>query len=706
MTRVGIVGGGPGGLFTASLLEEFCGDLCRITLIEAGPRLGGKVRSQRFATAPVLYEAGVAELYDYSHLGPDPLKQLVDKLGLATTPMTGPAVILGNTILRDARDLRRQFGPAALHALKSFQCKCRDLCAPAQYYEGHWQDDNCHPWADKTFREVLDEISDPMARKYVEVAVRSDVASEPHVTSALNGLKNVLMDDPAYLRLYSIEGGIQRLVDSLAAGLASRVILESPAVRVAKNADHSYRVTIRREGRFEEHDFDMVVLALPNYWLQRLDCQGEDLRRAMQRHLAHYDRPAHYLRITILFQQPSWRSQVPGSYFMTDAFGGCCVYDEGRRHPCDPHGVLGWLVAGNDALALSNLDDDRLIEMALDSLPETLAEGSKLFQEGVVHRWVGSVNAEPGGKPVQGTRERHLPEPVGHPGLFLVGDYLFDSTLNGVYDSADFVTDMMLTLLRKQKYAPAEIVVPTNGKAHAGRNGVVPQAYHDLYDGERPYEESFKEYFCEHYTIDLIHAIWAWSPPYRLLDCGSANGLTLPAFVKVGVEAWGVENSKYIHSRTPARWRKRNLLGDVRDLPFPDNSFDFVYDTCLCHVPAEDLDQAIRELFRVCRVGVFYGGYTSDMTVGVIEAYDIFEDVASMFTLWEWSVLFLKNGFRLATSDQRVLARAWKIETDANEGDVPWYPDPESMRYCFYSKPDALALRPRKKPSRATSRAR
>ena len=32
--------------------------------------------------------------------------------------------------------------------------------------------------------------------------------------------------------------------------------------------------------------------------------------------------------------------------------------------------------------------------------------------------------------------QRHQPDPVGHPGLFMVGDYLYDSTLNGVLDSA------------------------------------------------------------------------------------------------------------------------------------------------------------------------------------------------------------------------------------------------------------------------------
>src|SRR5215831_12418791 len=96
MTRIGIVGGGPGGLFAASMLEEFCAGMCEVTVFEAGPRVGGKIFTSRFESAPVLYEAGVAELYDYSHFGPDPVKQLITKkLGLDVVRMTGPTVVLG-----------------------------------------------------------------------------------------------------------------------------------------------------------------------------------------------------------------------------------------------------------------------------------------------------------------------------------------------------------------------------------------------------------------------------------------------------------------------------------------------------------------------------------------------------------------------------------------------------------------------------------
>ena len=79
--KIGIVGGGPSGLMTAFLLERRSHSPCDITIFEAQTRLDGKIVSRQFKSAPVLLEAGVAELYDYSHLGHDPLRELVDELG-------------------------------------------------------------------------------------------------------------------------------------------------------------------------------------------------------------------------------------------------------------------------------------------------------------------------------------------------------------------------------------------------------------------------------------------------------------------------------------------------------------------------------------------------------------------------------------------------------------------------------------------------
>ena len=116
----------------------------------------------------------------------------------------------------------------------------------------------------------------------------------------------------------------------------------------------------------------------------------------MVKHVSYFDRPAHYLRVSILFDTPFWGEKISGAWFMSEAFGGCCVYNEGARHDVGKHGVLNWLIAGSDALAFANLTDQELIDAALKSLPASLGDARAHFMEGKIHRWLSSVNALPG----------------------------------------------------------------------------------------------------------------------------------------------------------------------------------------------------------------------------------------------------------------------------------------------------------------------
>ena len=61
MLDLAIVGGGPGGLMSAWYLKKKLGELCRITIYEASDRIGGKIVTRKFDSAPAMYEAGVAE---------------------------------------------------------------------------------------------------------------------------------------------------------------------------------------------------------------------------------------------------------------------------------------------------------------------------------------------------------------------------------------------------------------------------------------------------------------------------------------------------------------------------------------------------------------------------------------------------------------------------------------------------------------------
>ena len=184
-------------------------------------------------------------------------------------------------------------------------------------------------------------------------------------------------------------------------------------------------------------------MCLPHSWLATMGWDGEQLRKSMVKHVAYFDRPAHYLRVSILFDEPFWGEKIPGAWFMSEAFGGCCVYNEGARHDVGKHGVLNWLIAGSDALAFANLSDQELIDAALKSLPASLGDAREHFMEGKTYRWLSSVNALPGGLPARDVMTNHRPEPKQHPGLVVVGDYLFDSTLNGLLDSSDAATDII-----------------------------------------------------------------------------------------------------------------------------------------------------------------------------------------------------------------------------------------------------------------------
>jgi monoamine oxidase len=448
MTRVAIIGAGPGGLFTADFIARKYGDACDITIFEASDRPGGKLRTRTFTTAPVPYESGAAEIYDYSGCGRDPFRTMIEDLGFATRPMLGQTVVLDGTILRNDADIVRHWGTDALEEIDAFRRRVARLLPRERWHPGSWEYDAAHPWSHRTCAELLDTVRNPVARRYLTVSVHSDLATEPHLTSGLNGIKNFVMDVPGYIGFYSIQGGMSALAGVLVSRTRNCTIETGTRVVGLLREGNAWRVAHTCGGRTETTEFDAVIVALPAGQLGRIHYEGDVLRRAMADHLARFDRPGHYLRVSLLFRSPFWHDLLDGSWFMLDAFGGACVYDESARLDADGHGVLGVLIAGNDALDLINADDTALARGVIDSLPGRLRErASRRFLEARVHRWCSGVSGQPGGLPIHDPVTTHQADADRLPGLLLVGDYLFDSTLNGVYRSADLTTTLLASHL-------------------------------------------------------------------------------------------------------------------------------------------------------------------------------------------------------------------------------------------------------------------
>jgi len=411
-----------------------------ITIYEASGRLGGKVLTRWFERLPARYEAGAAEFYDYSVVGPDPLRELVHDCGLSVVPMAGSGMLVGGRVIANVDDVRDVLGQEAAAALARFDRLAHDAVGPRDFYRGELE---AMPRDSRRFSALLAEIGHPTARRHVEQLIHSDLATEPDRTTVAYGLDNYLMNDPAYMSLYAIDGGNEQLVTALAARIRATRRLRHTVTRIARSADGRLRVTGTHAAGMHDDVFDAVVLALPVDHLKGVEFVGPRLAAAMARHIAHHDHPAHYLRITMLFDSPFWRPRMSDSFVMLDSFGGCCLYDESSRVPEAAHGSLGWLLGGTAAEEMSRLDDEELLTAALDSLPPSIGPARRHSLEGHVHRWKGAVSAMPGGLVPRRLDDRHRPEPVEHPGLFVVGDYLFDSTLNGVLDSAEYVAGWM-----------------------------------------------------------------------------------------------------------------------------------------------------------------------------------------------------------------------------------------------------------------------
>jgi monoamine oxidase len=440
---------------TARLLEQKCGTACSATVFEASHRIGGKLHTRKFSKADAAYESGVAECYGYAGED-DPLRSLVSDLSLETIPTTGSTVVMQGHIIRDDEDLARIGGAATRAAVESF----RAISAQAVSID-EWRGRlaaGCagDPSAALTGTDLLELVDDDFARRYLALLAHSDVAAEPHQTSARYALRKMVMGLPGYGSVYTLRGGMEELPRRLAQRLTRTGIeLNARVVRLERHPNGGYSLTVRRGGELGVEQADVVVLAVPHGALYAIECAGDALRHHFAAHISAYDRPGHYLRVSLLFDQVFWRTELTGAWFMLDAFGGCCVYDESARHPHDSCGALGWLMAGADALMLCNADDDTLAELAVASLPAALAgTARRSLRECRVHRWAGAVSARPGGSMNAGAEVPPLLDKSGRGGLCVVGDYLFDATLNGVLRSATNVAELIAASLTSDALLP------------------------------------------------------------------------------------------------------------------------------------------------------------------------------------------------------------------------------------------------------------
>jgi monoamine oxidase/SAM-dependent methyltransferase len=669
--RVAIIGGGPGGLFTAWHLAAKAGDTCQITVFEASERPGGKILTGQFAGVGP-YEAGVAEIYDYSRLGPDPLRDMiVNDLGLSVKYIQGGPCVLDGKIFLTPDDLAETFGRETCEGALAFRRRCAELLDLRSFYASVGQLENFHPWMAISGEVLLNrEIHDDAARRYIRVMAHSDVAAPPHQTNGLNFLKNVLMDVDGYIDIFSVVGGNEQIVARLVEELDAEIRLNSSVVAVRPLSDGTYRLDVQVDGAVETTVADFVIVALPLTALSTIHWRSEALQQAIDQHTRHFDRPGHYLRSTLLFARPFWRERLPMDWWMLDAFDGCCVYDESARHDYGGCGALAFLISGNAALSLANVSDERIERMCLEALPPVLAEGRDLILDRRIHRWMASVNAIPGGMPVRSRADNHCPDAVRLPGLVMVGDYIFDATLNGVLDSADVATDIILAEVLRRRRSQSHL--PPNLIRVIDRPNATPT-----------------EALIEHLLAVIVEVLcfaWGLAKGAKVLHLGAGSGRMVSALRERGYHAIGVECDRSAVAQTPINQKEYNRLAEFTELPFADANFDAVIETAFCRVPPELADKVIQESRRVTRCGLILGSVTTDLPIDIVERHDLLDGVETLGSRWDWSDKLFAAGFVQTFFDPLVLDKAWKRVAAVGAGPGQWCEDPESLLYCVYER--------------------
>jgi ubiquinone/menaquinone biosynthesis C-methylase UbiE len=110
-------------------------------------------------------------------------------------------------------------------------------------------------------------------------------------------------------------------------------------------------------------------------------------------------------------------------------------------------------------------------------------------------------------------------------------------------------------------------------------------------------------------------------PGRRILDCGAGGPLPpLALFHQQGFESWGIDTSQEQLDSARQFCREHDVelhlhRGDMRCMPFRDQSFDYVYEHySMCHLSKRDTAQAVGEMRRVLRPGglCFLGVISAD----------------------------------------------------------------------------------------------
>ena len=166
-------------------------------------------------------------------------------------------------------------------------------------------------------------------------------------------------------------------------------------------------------------------------------------------------------------------------------------------------------------------------------------------------------------------------------------------------------------LEKYQKATQRDYVGRVTGHDKAECAAIAKQWGYDYWDGERQY--GYGGYGYDGRWLPIAEDIarhYGLKAGDRILDVGCGKAFLLYEFTQAvpGIEVAGIDISEYGIDNAKEEVKPFLRVGDCAELPFDDDTFDFVYTLNTFHnLRNYDLDKALREVERVGRGHKYVG---------------------------------------------------------------------------------------------------
>jgi monoamine oxidase len=338
-----IVGAGMAGLTAARTLAE---SGRTVTLLEASPRVGGRVHTHRHLNEVI--ELGA----EFVHGKPPELWSLIDEASLETYELDGSTLAFEGGRLQPHDD----------------ESSPEDESTPILEKFESLTESPSHP--DLPFSEYLAQHNIPDDQRQSLIGfVEGFNAADHHIISTLSlGIQQAAEDATEGNRLFRICKGYDCLAQFLSERYTSaggRLALNTLVERIEWRHGHVH-IDARTKGSPTIFEAQQAIVALPLGVLQQGSVTFVPTPNPL--HEAHRLRMGHAHRFTLLFREPFWTRLKPALRDLSFLFTfGSTPPVWWTPHPASSNTLTGW-VGGPRSQALTHLTSDQLSELASTTL--------------------------------------------------------------------------------------------------------------------------------------------------------------------------------------------------------------------------------------------------------------------------------------------------------------------------------------------------